>query len=87
MTWPAYGELRYDPLGRLWMEDYTKQISTGWWTVFAASGEALGRMQLPKLANGRLPLVVGFARDAILIRREDDDGAPHVTAYRLIPNR
>lgn len=85
MTWPAYGELRYDPLGRLWMEDYTKQLGTGWWTVFAASGESLGRMQLPKSAKGTPPLVVGFTRDAVLVRRLDDDGAPHVTAYRLIP--
>lgn len=85
MTWPAYGELRYDPLGRLWMEDHTKQISTGWWTVFASSGEALGRMQLPKSAKGVLPIVLGFTRDAVLIRRFDDDGAPHVTAYRLLP--
>lgn len=85
MTWPAHGPLHYDSLGRLWMEDHTKQISTGWWTVFSPTGEALGRMQLPKSAKGVVPIVLGFTRDAVLIRRFDEDGAPHVTAYRLLP--
>lgn len=85
MNWPAYGSLHYDSLGRLWMEDFSKEHNADAWTVFASSGEALGRMQLPKSAKGVLPIVLGFTRDAVLIRRFDDDGAPHVTAYRLLP--
>lgn len=87
MTWPSYGRLHYDASGRLWLEELAKQMPTGWWTSFAPGGEALGRMQLPKGAKGTVPTVIGFARDAILIRRQDDDGAPHVTAYRLLPAR
>lgn len=87
MTWPAYGQLYYDPLGRLWMEERSKQDATGWWTVFAPSGEAVGRLQLSKTPSGNVPQVIGFGHNAILIRRSDDDGAIHVTAYRLIPTR
>lgn len=86
-TWPAYGELRFDPLGRLWMEDFDSQHLAEWWTVFAPSGEALGRLQLPSSAKRGGMTVLGFMPDAVLIRRLDDDGAPHVTAYRLTPNR
>ncbi len=87
MTWPAYGELQYDPLGRLWMKEIAKQQPTGWWTVFAPSGEALGRLQVPVSAKSGGSWVLGFTQDAVLVRRLDDDGAPHVTAYRLLPNR
>jgi|CXWL01.1.fsa_nt_gi hypothetical protein len=86
-TWPSYGRLHYDVAGRLWVEEVAQQVATGWWTVFAPTGEALGRMQLPTSAKGAVPTVLGFTRDAILIRRQDNDGAPHVTAYRLVPAR
>lgn len=86
MPWPAHGALRYDPLGQLWMEDNLKHDGAGW-TVFARTGEALGRFMVPKLPESGRAYVVGFTGQGVLLRHPDEDGAAHLTHYRLVRTR
>jgi hypothetical protein len=50
------------------------------WTVFDADGGMLGKMVLP---NDLTRSVLSFGDSTVLIRRNDEMGAVHMTVYRL----
>ena len=90
-SWPAFGRMLIDPIGRVWLSDFPRKAGElAAWSVFDPQGRLLGRVypaeakvaktyQRVMLANwGRLE--VNF----ILL---DSDGATHVAQYRLILNR
>jgi hypothetical protein len=90
-TWtlPAYADLRVDDAGRLWIQDYylgrnlVGRIPSPW-TVFAPSGQPLGRVELPPLPDPLLePRWIG--RDRIALRWVGDQlGFLHLTYHDLL---
>jgi hypothetical protein len=88
-AWPPYSRVHVDGNGWLWVQDYQKTYTgPAVWTAFDANGTMLGRLTLPVPAGGGRTLeVVGFGKNDILVRRSDDDGAAHLTAYPILSNR
>jgi hypothetical protein len=83
-TWPAYGRMHVDPSGRLWVQDYVKTVTVpNGWTAFDSTGTMVGRFVFPAAREGeRLPDVIGFGVDQIILRHTDADGA-HLTVYAM----
>ena len=82
-TLPAYREMKVDPLGRVWVEDYVLRPARDnpGWTVFSPSGALLGRVSVPKL--GTYLDLVSVDRDQVTLRWRDADGAAHVSFHPL----
>ena len=77
----AYRDVRIDALGRIWVQDHLHGGTPGW-TVFAAGGEMLGRVELP--VDGRLELIrVGADYALFSARLEQDLGAVRFRMYRF----
>jgi hypothetical protein len=80
-TLPAFGDVHVDPEGRIWVADYASNTD---WTVFEKSGMLLGRVRIPAAApNSRLRLLRVY-RDFLILREDDDDGAPVIRFHRLL---
>lgn len=83
--WPAFGLIRVDPDGRLWIEDYKKvRTAPDVWTAFDGSGRLLGRLSFPAASKPGDPMIVDFTSGGVEVRRQDSDGAPHLTTYPLV---
>ncbi len=52
---------------------------------FDASGRMLGKLSFPATLKSADPRIVDFTSGGVLVRREDDDGAAHLTTYPLVP--
>jgi hypothetical protein len=88
--WPTFERMFVDVSGRLWVEDWRlyDPVAASAWTAFDADGRLLGRLTIPAAASKDKAIrVVQFGRDEVFIRRFDDDGALHLTAYPLISVR
>lgn len=85
-TWPTYRGFRVDPNGRLWIQDYASTYpSPDGWTLFDAQGRLVGRLVLPAPKQGERQLeVIGFGVDELFVRRTDEDGGAHLTAYPIV---
>lgn len=78
--WPTHDRIHVDDQGRLWVNQYRKNMDVlDVWVAFAADGRMLGKLILPV---GRRE-VIGFQNDAILIRTFDDDGATHLALHSI----
>ncbi|MEP6833891.1 MAG: hypothetical protein ABJB74_10870 [Gemmatimonas sp.] len=89
-TWPTFGRLLVDLSGRLWMQDWTAggKLEPDNWTAFDATGKLIGRLVIPAPeSKEKSMLVVSFGRDEVIVKRSDDDGALHYTAYPIIPKK
>jgi len=83
-VWPSYGRIAVDPDGRLWVEDteHGRDLPDGW-TAFTRSGIMIGRVILPPHPNRADPRFVSFTEGGVQLRREDADGAVHISTYTL----
>ncbi len=82
---PAYGSLRGEPDGTVWVADLTITSAREFgWTAFGADGIALGRVQIPERIGGRqVEWVAGFRTGKVLLRTRDADGARHFQLHTL----
>lgn len=79
-TMPAYGELRLDSEGHLWVEDYHKPgIEARRWAVFDPDGRLLGRIELPDRFT-----IHQIGRYFVLGAWRDEMDVEHVRLYELI---
>jgi hypothetical protein len=84
-TMPAYGALRVDREGNLWVRAYAPNPSEETpWHVFAASGSYLGELLLP---GGRFTLHEIGASHVIGVERDDLDVASIVVYDLMKPDR
>ena len=82
--WPAYGAIATDMTGRVWVEDYRKAYTQpDVWTAFDRDGRMLGRFSMPPNPKIEDPRFVNFTDEGVQVRRQDTDGAVHVTTYRI----
>jgi hypothetical protein len=82
---PAYAHLRADDAGRLWVQDYFGRQPQGW-TVFAADGRLLGRVEppaIPAASRGHVEIVGTHADHVVLAWRDEADGALHLAFHTL----
>lgn len=78
--WPTHGRIHVDDQGRLWVNQYRKNMDApDVWVAFAADGRMIGKLVLPP----RRMQVIGFGNDAILVRTFDDDGATHLALHSI----
>jgi hypothetical protein len=88
--WPTVGDMRTDLSGRIWIQEWqanpdpTKPRA---WAAFDSTGRLLGRLMIPGGPKEARRWVTAFGRDEVFIRRVDDDGAVHYTAYPILPVR
>lgn len=87
---PAYGDLRFDAAGRIWVRDFTG-ATTEWpdgyrpaWTVFSADGLLLGRFQ-PAPVSGARVMVTAIGRDYVVVRASSRDEGVSVLVYGITP--
>lgn len=89
-TWPTYGQIHSDSRGRLWVQDYRRSWplpSIDTWTLFDAAGKVVGRLVIAAPEPGSKAIeVLAFGDDDVVVRRWDNDGAGHITIYRLLAN-
>ena len=88
--WPSFSKMLVDPDGRLWLQDVQKDSRAPTplaWTAFDTAGRLLGRFSIPAPLKRDDPAVVAFTSGGVLIRRTDEDGAYHLTAYALVPGK
>jgi hypothetical protein len=77
---PPYGLMIIDRSGRYWLSDYDDPLDTpGRWTVYAADGAVLARIQLPEQFR---PYDIG--EDWILGREPDELDVEHVKLYPIL---
>ncbi|MGH7582136.1 MAG: hypothetical protein ACREL5_02790 [Gemmatimonadales bacterium] len=78
--WPTHGRIHVDDQGRLWVNQYqTSAKDLDVWVAFAPDGKMIGKLVLPA---GRKE-VIGFGKNAILIRTSDNDGAAHLEVHSI----
>lgn len=88
--WPAYDRVMVDMAGRIWIEDWRPPTSLdeNVWAAFDATGKLIGRMVIPAAeSRAKQWRVVDFGKDEVFVKRLDDDGAIHFTAYSLMPKK
>ena len=80
---PAFGDLRVDPDGFIWVQDYRiDPDDPSIWSIFDPDGRFLGTLEVP--AGNRLLAVY---RDAILTTWRDELDVEYVRLYRLDRSR
>lgn len=78
--WPTHGRIHVDDQGRLWVNQYRKNLdASDVWVAFAADGRMIGKLVLPP----RGMQVIGFEKNGILVRTFDDDGATHLALHAI----
>lgn len=88
-TWPTFGRIYADPAGNLWVTDYDRTASspTGY-SKFDVNGRLVGRLVMPPpVTRDEWVQVIGFGLNDILVRRQDADGAAHLTVYPIVRAR
>lgn len=80
-TFPAHGELRVDPSGRLWVQETTRPAdATPRWSAFDADGRLLGTISMPDEFR-----VLEFGRDYVLGVQRDENDVEQARLYPLLP--
>jgi hypothetical protein len=80
----AFGDVRIDRAGRIWIEDH-QHGGNPLWTVFDPNGQILGRVALPTVSGGRKAELISVGVDDALIavRLEEDAGAVRFRLYKF----
>ncbi|MEP6833892.1 MAG: hypothetical protein ABJB74_10875 [Gemmatimonas sp.] len=89
-TLPTYDRILIDMSERVWMQDFEPDIKTQaeGWTAFDRTGKLLGRIVIPVGATKeKRQTVVHFGKDEVFVKRPDDDGATHYTAYPILSKK
>jgi hypothetical protein len=85
---PAYSQLRTDPAGRLWMQDFSERVpEREMWTAFDVQGRAIGRLSIPRMINGGRSMVVNFGADEVQLMHTDADGFVQLSFYPIVRTR
>jgi hypothetical protein len=85
-AWPAHRRVHVDAIGNLWVQDYvTKYPAPDTWTQFDGEGRIVGRLVIPPPDKPDEPRmnVIAFGVNEIMLRRQDEDGAAHLTIYPI----
>ncbi len=83
--WPMFNRVAADQAGRIWVEEYRKSPTAPYlYTAINLDGDILGRLIVPAPTAIGDPLLIGFAEEGIVVLRQDDDGATHITIHRLM---
>lgn len=78
--WPTHGRIHVDDQGRLWVNQYRKDTQVpDVWVAFAPDGRMIGKLVLPAGRNE----VIAFAKNGVLIRTADSDGAAHLELHPI----
>lgn len=87
-SWPTFDRIHVDPEGNLWVADYlrTWPSPTGY-SKFDVNGRLVGRLVVPAPTEDGSFQVISFGVNDVLIRRQDEDGAAHLTVYPIVPVR
>lgn len=82
-TQPAYGEVKVDALGNVWVAEFSfgREDRSGNWTVFDPDGRMLGVVQVPR--NGRK---IEIGADYLLGSWRTELDVEQVRVYRLYRN-
>ena len=82
-TKPAYGSVKVDGLGNIWVAEYSlgHNDRSGNWTVFDSDGRMLGVVALPR--NGRITYI---GVDYLMGVWRTELGVEQVKVYRLLKN-
>ncbi|MCU0616732.1 MAG: hypothetical protein MUD17_06535 [Gemmatimonadaceae bacterium] len=80
-TKPAFGALRVDPRGRVWIRD--QELPHGW-NVFDTSGALLGRVLLRSMFESARELV-RVGADYAVVKRSGPDGEVYLDFHRILP--
>ncbi|HLA88803.1 MAG TPA: 6-bladed beta-propeller [Gemmatimonadaceae bacterium] len=85
VTRPAFGDIRVDPAGRIWVQSYEPRHR---WIVWDSLGTLLGKIEPElKVPGGRHPSLVGAETNHVVFREWDADNAVHLRFYRITPIR
>jgi hypothetical protein len=78
--YPPFERIRVDRRGRAWLQAYRQPFDAGLtaWTVADASGQLVGRMDLPEDA-----VVLDATDESVLLRLTDDLGVESLAVYDL----
>jgi hypothetical protein len=81
-TLPAYGDVRLDYAGNLWVGDYAVEwlAQPRTWSMFDPEGIYVGRLEVPDRST-----VLDIGEDWILLRTLDDLDVERVVLYGLTP--
>ena len=78
--WPTHGRIHVDDQGRLWVNQYRKDLKApDVWVALAPDGQMIGKLVLPT----GIKEVIGFAKHGILVRTSDSDGAAHLELHSI----
>jgi hypothetical protein len=87
-VWPAFRDMVVGADGRIWESDYTTRDEPEVYTAYDSTGRIMGRLTLPpRPASGPRPQIISFGTNTVLVRRWDNDGATHLTMYRILNRR
>ncbi len=78
---PAFLDMRVDPDGRTWINDYRDRTR---WTVFDARGALLGQLLLSSTGGAASPLLAGvFAGGRVVLLARSPDGFPELRIHAV----
>ena len=85
LTWPAYGDVKLDNAGRLWIQHTRRRADEpDSWVSFDSTGVLLGRLVVPTyLGDLRTRSVLAIERNEVLVLGSDLEGAMYVSGYPL----
>lgn len=78
-AYPAFGRVRADPRGRIWINPYFDHLH---WYVIDNNGARISLVSLP-LPEDKRPQLVGFADESAVIRHVDESGGAQLSFYRV----
>ena len=78
-AYPAFGRVRADPRGRIWINPYFDHLH---WYVIDNAGSRISLVSLP-LPEDQRPQLVGFADESVVIRHVDESGGAQLSFYRV----
>jgi hypothetical protein len=80
---PVYNKVQVDPLGYIWLQEYSPPHGVGrWWIVLEPNGTLLGRVEMPARFD-----VYDVGADYVLGRWRDELGEEFVRLYAMALKR
>ena len=78
-AYPAFGRVRADPRGRIWINPYFDHLH---WYVIDNAGSRISLVSLP-LPEDQRPQLVGFADESAVLRHFDEMRAAQLSFFRV----
>jgi hypothetical protein len=84
-AYPTFGTFAVDAVGRLWIQDGPpRRADRDGWTAFDVDGRVLGRLEVPRMIDGRPYSVAAFGENEVQVRWYDADGFAHLSFIQLL---